>query len=229
MSEVENGGAIRPSADDGWNTTLQVAQLVCALGLVAGCSTAPSDTPARIELAAVEQPAFAAESLYHEYDVLAGEETSWRVVSVDGDLVRGLGGSGCAFSFRDAILPVLSWDNCDGSPGWTSGTRTYTSAEGSLWPLRVGNTARYELEWTGNGGETDTGSLDCEVDQTAHITTRAGEMDAYRIVCLQRWEGVSRTRVTYWVPGFGAAKVTDTHSKRGTTSNTELLRVERPI
>jgi hypothetical protein len=198
-----------------------------ALALLLGaCSNVPKDQPALAELAPAERPTYAAGTVYHQYDLLEGKETSWRVEAAEGEIVRGVDGEGCRFASADPILPAVSWENCGDDPNWRSGTRTYTSSQGSLWPLRVGNKASYVMSWTGNGGETDTGTLDCEVDGTARVATRAGEFDAFRVVCLQRWEGMSRTRITYWVPGFGPAKFTDTHSRRGTTRSTELLRVE---
>lgn len=188
----------------------------------------PKDKPAAATLQPVEMPSYEAGTVFHQHDLLSGEDSYWKVVDVQDGVVKAESRSGCRYSFRDPLLPTLTWDNCAGAPGWTSGRRSFNSAEGNLWPLRVGNKARYDVSWTGNGGQTDSGTLDCTVDETVHITLRTGETDAYRIVCLLRWSDVSRTRISYWAPGLGQVRFTDTHSRQGTTTSTELIRVEAP-
>ncbi len=203
--------------------------LVLAGLAAAACSAIPKDNPATGTLQPVDIPAYEVGTVFHQHDLLTGQDSFWRIVDVQDGLVHAESRSGCRYSFRDPLLPTLTWDDCSGAAGWTSGRRTFTAAEGSLWPLRVGNKARYEVSWTGNGGQTDSGTLDCSVDQAVRLTVRAGEMDAYRVVCLLRWSDVSRTRITYWAPELGQVRFTDTHSRQGTTTSTELIRVEAPV
>lgn len=195
--------------------------LAPALGWLVACSAVPENPTARAELAPVELPSYTVGTVYKEHDLIAGKDGGWRVEAVDGDLVHAAGLRGCRFSFKDPLLPALSWEDCDGA----SGRRVYTSVEGSLWPLQVGRTATYRMSWTDSRGYDDSGTLTCSVDQTAFITTRAGELDTYRIVCRQDWADVHRTRVTWWSPELGQIKFTDTHNKNGLTRSTELLQV----
>lgn len=195
--------------------------------LAVACTPSINDPPASTQMAPAEQPKHAVGTIYHEWDLIDAKASAWRVVAVDGGTFTGETDTGCRFTNSDPVLPVLSWKNCGSDPAWRDGTRTYTALEGSLWPLRVGSRASYQMTWTGNGGETDRGTLDCTVDGTAHITVRAGEFDTYRVVCVQRWEGVTRDRITYWAPDVGAVKYSSTHSKRGTTESWELVSIDR--
>ena len=195
--------------------------------LMTACNTAPNDPPASAQLPSVEQPTYTVGTTYHEWDLIDGKASAWRVVAVDEAKFTGETDTGCRFTNTDPVLPVLSWENCGDNAAWRSGTRTYTAAQGSLWPLQVGNRASYEMTWTTNDGKTDRGTLDCTVDGTAHVKVRAGEFDTYRVVCMQRWNDVSRRRVSYWAPDVGTVKFTDTHSKRGTTESWELVGIDR--
>lgn len=195
--------------------------------LLAACSPIANDPPAATQLAPVAAPTYAVGTTYNVWDLIDDKAGSWKVVAVDGETFTAQTETGCRFTNRDPLLPVLSWENCGDDAGARSGTRTYTSSQGSLWPLQVGSEARYAMTWTTNDGKTDSGSLDCSVDGSAHITTRSGEHDAYRVVCIQSWNGVTRRRVTYWAPDLGPVKFTNTHSKKGTTDSWELVSIDR--
>lgn len=202
--------------------------LIQAAGLLMllGCASPPADLPAQSELAPASLPSDNVGTVYHGWDEVGHGPVTTTVTGVAGDEVSFEMASGCEFARKDPILPVLSWDNCGSDPNWRSGKRLFTSSTGSLWPLRVGNHASYELSWTGNGGQTDRGTLDCDVTGTAHIVVRAGEFDTYKVVCIQRWAGVTRNRTTYWSPEVGTVKFTDVHSKKGLTDSWELVSVD---
>lgn len=194
---------------------------------LAACATPEKDAPASAQMQPAAMPTYSLGTVYHAWDMTTDKAVSAKVVAVEGDVVTFENSNGCRFAQKDPVLPVLSWENCGDNAAWRSGTRTYTAAQGSLWPLQVGNRASYETTWTTNDGKTDSGTLDCSVDGTAHIKVRAGEFDTYRVVCVQRWAGVSRRRVSYWTPDVGTVKFSDTHSKRGITDSWELVSVER--
>lgn len=112
------------------------------------------------------------------------ERVTWELVEQTEQGLKYQASNGCSYvsSGGDQFAPVASWSNCGGS----SGLHNIVSQEGSVWPLKVGNTAA----WTVNG---ETGSENwsttkrCSVREAVSLTVPAGTYDAYHVACRDDW------------------------------------------
>jgi len=129
-----------------------------------------------------------------------------RVAAIDDGTVRWTTQSDFRFATaRNVLLPRLAW-----SGGEIEGGRTKLPPD-ALLPLSVGKHDAFTAErWTRDRatGRTTTVSeaWDCDVPDTEAVKTPAGQLDAFRIVCLLRQDGEAMpatTRTYLYAPAIG--------------------------
>lgn len=178
--------------------TKSVLLTIAAVGLAA-CATIEEE-PATAELPPVDQPVWEVGYTLVQKDVLTGKEGGWTVLAVEGDRVTGQTMDGCKFVLpTEWFTPALEYENCRGATGSNEITR-----EGSLWPLQVGATAKYEI--ANNDGRRSTRR--CEVESAVNISVAEELVDAYKVVCRQN----QNIRTWYWSPERGEVKATNVRS-----------------
>ena len=118
-----------------------------------------------------------------------GEEQSFEVISNEDGRIVTRTDDGCVWSRPvSAFGPNPDWKNCGGSSGQV------TSAErlgGSIFPLAVGNTERWDYAVKSDTGAEWKGRRDCKVDAEVQITVPAGTFDTYHVRCEDKhwhWE-----------------------------------------
>lgn len=168
--------------------------LACLVG-IAGCQTVgppiakPIGTAAESEvskpLAPMPKPSLAVGDTWRGTDDKARAITT-RVIAVNGEQVSLLRSDGCIQSMKAwEFGPSDQWKDCalpDGS---------HTTLEGdSLWPLKVGNTAKYvgQGSYDNDRGQTEWSTLrTCKVESQVRVATAAGEYDSFKVACQDRW------------------------------------------
>lgn len=128
-----------------------------------------------------------------------------RVTALSGGQVQWRGLDGFAYrTFSDVLAPRLAW-----SDGARHGDRRFLTSAPSLFPLSVGSAATFNTERRVTDGRTGTASTvaetwHCRADGTAHIATRAGEFDTFRVDCALATEppAPSLTRSFYYSPAI---------------------------
>lgn len=185
---------------------LQRAAAVAVAGLLTGCDTAPGQgqglaaglfggtAPAEPgpALAPADLPTYGAGDAFrfdngvthHVEDAPAG-----------GDAVAW--GIGPAYAYtvpRDFTRPRLSWRwERDEENKTTSGGAELVSQTGSLWPLRVGNSADYVYRFTSRNESTGVEGdpylirYECRVPETERVEVPKGTFDTFRVVCDEHW------------------------------------------
>ncbi len=188
--------------------------LTFAAAGLAACATVEEQSPIA-ELSAVDQPEWQVGYTLVQKDVQTGEEGGWTILAVEGDRITAQSTRGCRWvNSTDWFAPTLEWENCGGF----TGSREITEREGAIWPLQVGNRAKYEFI----NSDGRRGTRRCEVDSTVNISVAEELIDAYKVVCRQD----KRTRTWYWSPERGEVKYTNVHADRGVTDYYDQVRTE---
>ena len=130
-----------------------------------------------------------------------------RVAAIDESTVRWTTQSDFRFTTaRNVLLPRLAW-----SGGETEGGRTNLPPD-ALLPLSVGKHDAFTAErWTrdrATGQMRTVGEAwDCDVPDTEAVQTPAGQLDAFRIVCVLRAQNgeatPAATRTYLYAPAIG--------------------------
>ncbi|MEZ5936128.1 MAG: hypothetical protein R3F54_30345 [Alphaproteobacteria bacterium] len=186
--------------------------------------------PALGEMAPIAQPSWQAGMTAYQIDKMTGERISWSVLEVAGGMVTSKHSDGCSWTVSATwVAPPLRWENCGENPDWTAGTRTITAAEGTLWPLRVGNRAVYRADLESHTGKRSSEVRTCTVEEPVRISVGAGETDAMKVVCVSVYDKDTRSIGTwYWTEDRGEALFTRVHSKRGLEALHETIAIEVP-
>ena len=128
-----------------------------------------------------------------------------RVAGTSAGLVQWRGTGDFVFTTTDnVLLPRVAWSDAD-----TRGQRTMSITPAALFPLARGNSvafraSRHTVERTG-GAVTDIAeSWQCRVEDTAHVSTKAGEFDTFRVVCSLNTvpPGAALTRTFFYAPAI---------------------------
>ena len=174
--------------------TVSIITIAIAAALISGCQssgTAGSGSAvssADIVLVAAEKPA--ADPVGTQIQVLRkGKPITYSVTAVDGDTESGEGSDGCRYTeLNRAYAPSLQWENCSGS----SGSQTITKTVGSPWPMSLETKFSYKFN---GSSDTDSwsGTRKCKVDGIEKVTTQMGEFDTYKVVCKDPW-----SKYTWW-------------------------------
>ncbi len=107
---------------------------------------------------------------------------------------------------HDFLLPPVSWQTK------TRRSRAViTAGTGTLWPLRIGNKARFDVSRviSGNDGSGERELLQswqCVVEGTERLNVKAGSFDTFRIPCFRYSHNTSnwrQTRTYYYAPRIG--------------------------
>ena len=108
------------------------------------------------------------------------------VTGVSKSVVSWIKGDGCHFAKFKASrhAPGPRWKNCFGNTGSAKVARVGKS---KLYPLKVGNTAKWKVRGKNPKGDKWTSIYQCEVRGTANVTVPAGKFDAYHVVCMDDW------------------------------------------
>ena len=108
------------------------------------------------------------------------------VTGVKKSTLSWIKGDGCRFStFKTSRhAPIPKWKNCLGNTGSAKVTRVGKS---KLYPLKVGNTAKWKVRGKSSKGGKWSTVYQCEVRGTGNVTVPAGSFDAYHVVCANDW------------------------------------------
>ena len=108
-----------------------------------------------------------------------GSEITYERTGIEDATISGRGSDGCIYSsIKDGFGPVTQWKNCAGSTGTQMLERS-----GNMFPLQVGNTESWKYTGKDTKGDSWSGTRECEVKGTAHVTVPAGSFDTYHVVC----------------------------------------------
>ena len=111
-----------------------------------------------------------------------GSEITYETIDIDDTTTTGRGSDGCIFSYmKDGFGPSTRWENCSGSTGTQRLSRS-----GNMYPLQVGNTESWKYTGKNTKGDSWSGTRECEVKGTAHVTVPAGNFDTYHVVCKEK-------------------------------------------
>ena len=147
-----------------------------------------------------------------------GDRSVWRnqeqdeitvvVTGVKRGIVSYLVSNGCTFtSFRASFYAQgPRWKNCEGSTGTAKVTRVGKSR---LFPLKVGNAAKWKVRGKSSKGNKWSTTRSCKVRGTANVTVPAGNFDTYHVVCTDDWT----IRQWYFSPEVGL-NVVSIHAPR---------------
>ncbi len=108
-------------------------------------------------------------------------------------------GDGCRWRADDWFTPATAWQNCGTSRNWRTAQATVRQ-EGQLWPLAVGNTARFERRAVSATGRVSTRTRTCRViDSVGVVTMNNGVVPSFKVRC----QDGRRTRTTWWSDEWG--------------------------
>jgi hypothetical protein len=128
--------------------------------------------------------------------------TAWGVAVDEGD--------GCVWQARDWFAPASTWRNCGTSRSWHT-ARATVREEGRLWPLEVGNVARFERRAVTPEGKVSVRTRTCRVvDQVGVATAGQGVVATFKVRC----EDGRRTRTTWWSADWGPVAFEERTSDR---------------
>ena len=193
------------------STIVLSSAAVAAIISVSGYQTATAQqVAAKAELPLAEHPVrrVGDKSVYRDKK---GKEFTYEVTSVDSESTSGLSSDGCSWTTVIGYGPTLEWSGCGGS----AGTQTIKKQEGDLFPLQVGNTARWKFKGKNDRGNSWSGTRKCNVKGTANVTVPAGNFDTYHIACTEDWS----RREWHYSPELGVS-VTFRRKPRGNSRTT---------
>jgi len=139
------------------------------------------------------------------------------VIDVRGDVVTWRDHLGIIrVKYRNFTIPDISWQNRT-----RRSTSQTTATPDMLWPLAVGNDARFEFQQTveandGSSKREYTQSWECAVAGTESLDVPAGTFNVFKIPCYRYTQGTSnwrQTRTFYYAPAVKHYVMrTDTYS-----------------
>jgi hypothetical protein len=109
-----------------------------------------------------------------------GETVTWQKT---GNTTQGsvwTASDGCQYTQTNdnVFAPATNIDNCSG----TSVNQRITSKSGSLFPLKVGNSASWQF--TQDSGDRKSQMFQqCEVVDAVNVAVPAGEYDTFKVIC----------------------------------------------
>lgn len=127
------------------------------------------------------------------------------------------GSNGCTYTQTNdnTFAPSVKFEGCSGN----TGTQTIQSKSGELFPLKVGNTASWQITGQGDGNTWKT-TRRCEVMETVSLTVPAGNFDAFNVICRDSWN----TRTYFYAPEVGAnVAFVRMHKNRGKQADSKLV------
>jgi hypothetical protein len=184
-----------------------VAAMIGALLLIGACQSATNPTPAALTpapaaatLAPARSPVLqtGATFVFRQRD---GEETTSRVVAVDGGDETWQSDNGWTWTGKEFFWPIESWQSEGGG-----GSQEISGDPAALFPLMVGEQVAYRYQGGSQAVQAGfSGQGRCEVAAAEQITVPAGTFDTYKVVCVQG-EDLSapyRTRTWWYAPAIG--------------------------
>jgi len=146
------------------------------------------------------------------------ERVTWQKTAVTEQGSVWQGSDGCKYTSYNSnpFAPAVTFENCDGN----TGTQKIQSKSGSLFPLKVGNTASWKLIGKDQQYNWNTTRW-CRVSDEVNLSVPAGSYDAYKVVCRDDWN----TRTFYYAPEAAAnAAFIRVHKDRGTEADSRLVK-----
>ena len=182
------------------NTNVALLSVAVIMTFVSGCQSngtagsASTASSSSIVLAPAETPA--EDKVGTQVHVLKnGVPVTYSVTAVDSDTYSGADSDGCTYNELSlAYAPSLKWENCTGS----TGTQTITKTKGSPWPMSVGSKFSYKFYGSDNK-DSWSATRKCEVTGTEHVSTQLGSFDTYKVVCKDPWS----KRTWWYAPEIG--------------------------
>ncbi|MEM7745689.1 MAG: hypothetical protein AAF409_18470 [Pseudomonadota bacterium] len=159
----------------------------------------PETQPLTADIAPVESPVLRRLRSMQVQSLLDGEPDRLRI-SRAGNGIRVREPDGCVWTrSHDWFAPSDSFARCGTSKNWHT-AKARVRREGSLFPLRVGNTATYERRAVSWNGKRSTRRSCCVVEDSVEVL-RPGQAatPAYVVVCD---DGRVR-RTTWYSPRIG--------------------------
>lgn len=165
-----------------WLTALSLWMVAVVIALTGHQTATAQQSASEVELSPAEFPVVRVGDK-KVWRLKNGKESTSEVTGVDDESISGRRGDGCTWKAVSAFGPSLEWSGCGGS----AGKQTIKEREGNLFPLQVGNTARWKFRGKNNKGYSWSGTRKCNVNGTANVTVPAGTFDTYHIVCTEQW------------------------------------------
>ncbi len=206
----------------------------CFIGiaLLTGCATTSTvqENPSSVELEPMEKPALTS-SRIHQLDKKNGEERFYEILNINADGTHtGRASNGCSWEgLEDPISPPASWWDCNKNPDWFKGENRNLTKKGEIWPLKVGNVASFRfVQANAHGQAQGKRTRKCDVMSQVNIDVAIGNVDAYKVRCVQKHGDWSRTQYWYFSPEFSAAvKYVNRTSGNGLEADHEVIRIEQ--
>lgn len=204
------------------------ASLLAATLVLAGCGplddvrlnvaslfedpTKPETLPLATPLAPAARPAAPLAGTFAYRDLLTGATGRMSVSKVRPDAVRVRQSDGCVWTrWGDWFAPSDSWAGCGDSATWHTG-RAEVRPAGSVWPLRVGNTARFGRDAVSHTGRSYSRETACRVtDAVAVVREGHAPTPAFVVDCRDG----KRLRTTWYAPGEGPIAFRKWHESNG--------------
>jgi hypothetical protein len=184
-----------------------------ALAVLAACAPQVETETVTSELAPLEwrTPVVGDTAIWQVGD----EQRTHKVVAGENGVMSGASSDGCTWASKYDFSPALEYANCNGYTG-----TQVISGEGSLFPMQVGATARWEIKGTNTTNGAYDNFRECTVKGTARVTVPAGTFDTYHVNCQERW----RVRDFYVSPELQHSVIARNHHKgRNETEIRELV------
>jgi hypothetical protein len=146
-----------------------------------------------------------------------GKEVSQVGVRVSANKLEVARADGCKWSrpVDDIYGPNLTWENCS-SGKWGTGRIENVSKDGQLWPLAVGNKAKYKYHAVNSAGKKNKKAFrECKVTGTEMIKAGGKDYATYRVECTEH----TGTRTFNYSPEVSTTVYAEReHKKRGRTT-----------
>lgn len=143
----------------------------------------------------------------------SGERDRVRIEPYGSSGVRGRFSDGCVWTRQaDWFSPSDSWAFCGDSDDWRT-AQAAVQRTGSLWPLKIGASARYVREArSSTSGEISRRTTTCTVLDAVDVRRSSGQTEAaFKVRC----EDGRRARTTWWSPSSGLLFYRQEHRSRG--------------
>lgn len=200
--------------------------------LISGCSSVPKFTEERESLTNLGpmDPPRRGLTRHHQIDVVTGKKRFFEVRAPDNaGLYTGVSSDGCEWDSRDDfIAPPSAWRECGTNTQWRSGMNKDLTVTGAVWPLEVGKSVSYTYTQYDSAGQSHGKRVrKCEVDSATNISVAAGDLDVYKVVCIQQQGDWRETIVRYFSPELKReVKYVRHNTGDGIVNDHELINVE---
>jgi len=150
-----------------------------------------------------------------------GERHDSKILAVSDGVLSGESSDGCKWKTTDwQFTPTLAWEECDGY----TGSRTLKKSKGSPWPMQVGNKWSHSYSSVTSKGTGYSWKYRCNVRNTERVSVPAGEFDAFKIVCKDKWN----VRTEWFAPEYaGGSTVRIKYERDSGTTDYELVKFAR--